>query len=335
VDGSGPVFDIICIGASAGGVEPLKQIVRRLSPELPAAVCVVLHVPESGTSVLPSILARAGPLPASHAVDGEAIRPGHIYVAPPGYHLAVDPRRMRLLRGARENAHRPAIDPLFRSAALAFSSRAIGVVLSGLLDDGTIGLREIKRAGGIAVVQDPADTEWSSMPMSALANVSVDYRLPAREIGDLLVHLVAGKEVSVSAGTGELEQAAAELRNVTMQTDERDKPGRPSPYSCPECGGVLWEMQDGELLRFRCRVGHAYTSDALTTQQADTIEKALWTALRALEEQSALKRRLAERARMQGNDARAKQLEERSELLAGQSQQVRELLLVGVGAEQS
>jgi two-component system, chemotaxis family, protein-glutamate methylesterase/glutaminase len=331
MDAVGPAFDVICIGASAGGIEPLKQIARRLPAGFPAAVFVVLHVPESGTSVLPNILSRAGSLAASHARHGDPIRASHIYVAPPGFHLTVEAHRMRVVRGARENGHRPAIDPLFRSAALAFGARAVGVVLSGLLDDGTIGLKEIKRAGGTAIVQDPADTEWPAMPLSALANVEVDHALPAKDIGDLLVRLVGKPAAATPLEPDEAERAANELRNITMHMDEREKPGDPSPYSCPECGGVLWEMRDGELLRFRCRVGHAYTSDALGAEQADTVEKALWTALRALEEQSALRHRLAERARMNGHHARAQQFEERSRDLASQAQQVRELLLVGVG----
>jgi len=333
MDAAVPGSTVICIGASAGGVEPLKQIVKNLPESFPAPVFVVLHVSEAGTSVLPNILTRAGNLPASHAVDGDAIRPGHIYVAPPGYHLTVEPRRMRILRGARENGHRPAIDPLFRSAALAFGARAVGIVLSGLLNDGTIGLRDIKRAGGTAIVQDPADTEWPSMPMSALANVAVDYRLPAREIGVLLTELAREPVPQLSVEAGDLTRAASELRNITMHMDEDDKPGQPSGYSCPECGGVLWEMRDGALLRFRCRVGHAYTSDALSTHQADIIEKALWTALRALEEQAALKKRLADRARVQGDEGAARNLDERGNDLQVQAQQVRDLLLVGVGAE--
>lgn len=330
----GSAFDVVCIGASAGGVEPLKLIVRALPSGFPAAVFVVLHVPEEGTSALPSILSRAGNLPAIHAVEDDPIRPGRIYVAPPGFHLALEPERMRLLRGARENGHRPAIDPLFRSAALSHGARTVGVVLSGLLDDGTVGLREIKRAGGTAVVQDPKDTEWPSMPMSALANVAVDHKLPARAIGPLLVDLAARATTGGGAPGGDLVRTVSELRNITMHMEESEKPGSPSPYSCPECGGVLWEMRDGELLRFRCRVGHAYTSDALSSHQADIVEKALWTALRALEEQSALKRRLADRARRNGHDAVARDLEARGQDLALQAREVRDLLLVGVGAEE-
>jgi two-component system chemotaxis response regulator CheB len=329
----GPQFDVVCIGASAGGIEPLKEIAAALPKDFPAALFVVLHVPQAGTSVLPMILRRAGRLPVVHALHGEPLRAGHMYVAPPGFHLTLEPHRMRVTRGARENGHRPAIDPLFRSAALSFPARVVGVVLSGLLDDGVIGLREIKRAGGVAVVQDPADAQWPSMPEKALASVNVDHIAPAGAIGALLVELVTRGESVAASAPPELRRAAQELRNMTRHVDEQEKPGEPSPYSCPECGGVLWEMSDGELVRFRCRVGHAYTSDALNAQQADTVEKALWTALRALEEQSALRRRMAERARLQGNNVTAERLVERAQSLAVQAQQIRDLLLLGVGAE--
>lgn len=324
--------DVICIGASAGGVSGLQQLVARLPAGLPASVFVVLHLPQGAVSVLANILSRAGALPASHAVDGATIRRGHIYVAPPGFHLTLEPNRMRVMRGARENGHRPAIDPLFRSAALAYGPNVAGVVLSGLRDDGTVGLREIKRAGGIAMVQDPSDTPWPSMPQNALDHVDIDHVATPAVIGDLLVRLARGTRVTAAVDPVEADRALREVRVLTMHEDEREKPGEPSPYSCPECGGVLWELRDGELLRFRCRVGHAYSSDALSADQVETVEKALWTALRALEEQSALKRRLGERARINGNSEDAAQFEARARDLSEQAEQVRSLLLVGVGA---
>jgi two-component system, chemotaxis family, protein-glutamate methylesterase/glutaminase len=325
-------IEIVCIGASAGGVGALQQLIARLPPDFPAAVFVVLHLPQTATSVLPNILNRAGKLPVLHAANGDPIVRGHVYVAPPGFHLTLERHGMRVSRGARENGHRPAIDPLFRSAALAFGPRVAGVVLSGLLDDGTMGLREIKRAGGVAIVQDPADTAWPSMPQNALDHVAVDHCARPAAIGDFLVTLV-GTARDVPADQSDAERALREVRVLTMHEDERDKPGEPSPYSCPECGGVLWELRDGELLRFRCRVGHAYTSDVLLSDQVDTVERALWTALRALEEQGALKRRMAERARLQGNARTAAHYDRRARDLNDQAGQVRGLLLAGVGAE--
>jgi two-component system chemotaxis response regulator CheB len=328
-------FDVIAIGASAGGVGSLQRVVEHIPAEFPAAILVALHLPDGVRTMLPQILARAGNLPATQAVDGEPVLPAHIYVAPGGFHLTVDRGRLRVNRGAREHGVRPAIDPLFRSAALAYGPRTIGIVLSGLLDDGTVGLREIKRAGGLAIVQDPRDTEWPSMPQSALNHVAIDHCVPAAQIGSLLQQIVMpaeGTSVSVIPNGDSTGSAKEELRELTMHRDEREHPGEPSPYSCPGCGGVLWELRDGELFRFRCRVGHAYTSDTLTSEQALTVEHALWTALRALEEQAAVRRRMAERASRQGMTASADRYQQRALELEQQAQQVRTLLLAGVGA---
>jgi len=330
-----PSLDVIVIGASAGGVGSLQRVVERLPAALPASIFITLHLPENVRSVLPRILHRAGNLPAAHAENGEPIEPGRIYIAPPGFHLTLEQRAVRVTRGASEHGHRPAIDPLFRSAAVTFGPRVIGVVLSGQLNDGTVGLTEIKRAGGVAVVQDPDDTPFQSMPRSAIAHVNVDYILPAAEIGRMLEHLVMEEETVGKVPDRHDTVVRSELEALTRHEDEREKPGQPSPYGCPDCGGVLWEMKDGELLRFRCRVGHAYTPETLTSAQAGSVEEALWTALRALEEQAAIKRRVGERMRRQNHDAAADQLLQRAQQIEAQAEQVRALLLSGVGANEA
>jgi two-component system chemotaxis response regulator CheB len=326
-------FDVVVIGASAGGVGSLQRLVEHVPANFPAAIFVTLHLPDGVRSMLPEILARAGNLPAALAINGEPIEPGRIYVAPAGFHLTLEPGRVRVTRGAREHAHRPAIDPLFRSAAVAYGPRAIGVILSGLLDDGTAGLIEMKRAGGTAVVQDPRDTEWPSMPQSAINHVKVDHVKPASQLGELLTQLLTDDD-SPGGSREETEDllAAEELKELTAYEDDADHPGKPSPYACPECGGVLWELNEGELLRFRCRVGHAYSTEALTTEQSLAAENALWTALRALEEQGAIRRRMAERARRHGHVRAAATYDERARDLDLQARQVRTLLLSGVGA---
>jgi two-component system chemotaxis response regulator CheB len=326
-------FDVIAIGASAGGVASLQRVVEHIPADFPAAILIALHLPDGIRSVLPQILTRAGKLPATHAINGETIRPRHIYVAPAGFHMTASSGRLLVSRGAREHGHRPAIDPLFRSAAVAYGPRAVGVILSGSLHDGTVGLREIKRAGGLAIIQDPNDTEWPSMPLSALRHVNVDHIAPASQIGTLLQELVMTPSRSAASMPDRDENKVKdELRELTMHQDERDHPGEPSPYSCPECGGVLWELKDGELIRFRCRVGHAYTSETLTTEQAITVEHALWSALRALEEHAAVRRRMAERATLNGNTRTAERYRQRARELDGQAEQVRNLVLAGVGA---
>jgi len=327
-------FEIIVIGASAGGVGSLQRVVEHIPHNFPAAIFVALHLPDGIRSMLPQILERAGNLPAGQARNDDPIRPGRIYVAPAGFHLTLRRDRMSVTRGAREHGLRPAIDPLFRSAAVAYGRRVVGVILSGSLDDGTVGLREIKRAGGLAIVQDPGDTEWPSMPLSALHHVEVDYTVPAAQIGTLLQQVVMTAPIRSATDMPNREEntVSDELRELTMHEDERNHPGEPSPYSCPECGGVLWELQDGELIRFRCRVGHAYTTETLTTEQARTVEHALWSALRALEEQAAVRRRMAERALLRGHDASAERYQHRARDLDQQASQVRNLVLTGVGA---
>jgi len=217
--------DIIAVGASAGGVEALSALARDLPGDLPASVFVVLHVPSQSTSVLPAILKRAGPLPARHPYDGERIEPGHIYVAPPDSHLLVKQGSVRLARGPRENGHRPAIDPLFRTAAVAYGPRVVGVVLSGTLDDGTAGLAAVKQRGGVAVVQSPEEALYSGMPLSAIENVAVDHILPLRDIPPVLARLSREPVREGGAVFRDMEKEAdiAELDLATLQNDR--KPG--------------------------------------------------------------------------------------------------------------
>jgi two-component system chemotaxis response regulator CheB len=305
-----PVSKIIVLGGSSGAIEALMEIIRRLPGETPAAFFVAVHISPKGESVLPNILSRAGRLPASHAVDGLPIRPGHIYVAPPDLHLLLKGRFVRLTRGPRENHHRPAIDPLFRSAAVWYGANVIGVLLSGNLDDGTAGVLAIKQRGGVAVVQDPSDAQFPDMPRSALSSIKIDYALPAKEIGPLLLRLAREplkKEERDALPEMKEEIAIEEMSMAAIENN--DKEGRPSVFGCPDCGGTLWEVDDKDVLRFRCRVGHAYTAESLAEQQTNGVEAAMWSALRALEESATLQRRIAERARKNNHEAIAARFE--------------------------
>ena len=324
-----PGHDIIAIGASAGGVEALTQLVKGLPADLPAAVFMVLHVPAHGTSVMPQILSRNGPLPAAHARDGEPIQPGRIYIAPPDNHLLIHDGKVRLSRGPRENGHRPAVDPLFRSAARWYGRRVVGVILSGALDDGTAGLTAVKQRGGVAIAQDPDDAFYPSMPRSALENVAVDHALPLAQIPATLVRLahapvVPGGEETVPDDM-ELEAELSELGLDVLQGDKH--PGTPSGFACPDCGGALWELRDGELIRFRCRVGHAWSVTSLLSEQAEALESALWTALRALEERAALAQRLCDRLRERGHERPALRFEEEAREAHRRAAVIRQVLL--------
>jgi two-component system chemotaxis response regulator CheB len=322
-----PDGDIIVIGASAGGVEALEVLVRGLPPDLPAALFVVLHIPADAPSVLPAILSRRGRLPATHPADGEEIKNGHIYVAPPDHHLVVERDKVRVVKGPRENRHRPSVDVLFRSAAVAYGPSVIGVILSGTMDDGVVGLQSVKACGGVAVVQDPEDALYSSMPENALEKVSVDFKVPAIRMGRLL-----GRLISQAAPEGEykvphrmkIEDDLA--KNKVAAADVVPQLGEPSAFTCPECHGTLFELDNGEILRFRCRVGHAYTADSLVADHAESLESALWVALRTLEESVALSRRMAERAREDGHDLVAANFEERAAERDEQADVIRKVL---------
>jgi two-component system chemotaxis response regulator CheB len=295
-----PNRDVIVIGASAGGVEALQEVVRGLPRDLPAAVLVVLHMPPAGGRSLPGILARATDLVVGPAHDGEALEHGRVYVCVGDKHLLVGADEVHVRAGPRENGHRPAVDPLFRSAARFYGPRVIGVILSGTLSDGTAGLHAVKRRGGVAVVQDPVDALYDGMPVNAMEYARVDHVAPAKEIGPLLVRLVhdaAGAEPDEPPEVMRKEVAVTEVGDEALQAEH---PGRPSPWPCPDCNGVLWQIDDGPLLRFRCRVGHAWSAEALLEVQSEEVEAALWVALRALQDRAALSSALADQAEHEG-----------------------------------
>jgi two-component system chemotaxis response regulator CheB len=326
-----PGHDIVVVGGSAGAIEALKKLVSGLTKEFPAAVFVVVHVWPEAKSMLPEILSRSGPLPAAHARDGESIQPGRIYVAVPDCHLLLKHGEVNLRRGPKENLHRPAVDPLFRSAALAYGPRVIGVILSGGLDDGTAGLLAVKRHGGIAVVQDPSTAGTPGMPASACENVDVDHILPVSEIAPLLMQLAherVREPVTAVAEPEEPETGVAMGRAANAVRFGADEPpGKPSAYACPECHGVLFEVEDRDFLRFRCRVGHAYSEETLSLELSSGAEAALWAGLRALEENAALERRLASRAKARNHLQTAEQFARKAEDRETSARVIGELLL--------
>lgn len=321
------VHNIVVIGASAGGVEALTQLVKVLPINLQAALFVVVHFPPGGVSVLPQILNRVGHLPAHHARDGEAIQLGHIYVAPPNFHLFVRPHQVRLNRGPRENGHRPAIDTLFRSAAQSYGLRVVGVILTGMLDDGTAGLAVVKARGGIAIVQDPEEAMFDSMPRSAIANVAVDQVLKLNEIAACLSQLSHNPIQGVEFMSDEIEREAEIVAQNKAAMERGERPGNASPLTCPDCGGVLWELEDGNLIRFRCHVGHAYSIESLLAEQATGVEQALWTAVRALEEKAALARRMAAQASQQQRLHSESRFQQQAEEIHQQASLIRQVIL--------
>jgi two-component system, chemotaxis family, protein-glutamate methylesterase/glutaminase len=308
-----PGHDIIAIGASAGGVEALARLVSYLPADLPASVFVVVHIPPDATSVLPDILARKGALPAEHAHDGVRFQPGRIYIAPPDRHLLIKDGHLRCTRGPRENATRPSIDPMFRTAAQAYGPRVVAVVLSGTLDDGTVGLGVVKSRGGVALVQDPQEALYPGMPTSAIENVAVDAVLPLEAMAAEIVRL-AGQEVSASAppvkDRVEYEIDVAEMDPKVILS--REWVGAPTDLTCPECRGALLRMGGGDVEHFRCRVGHSYSPETLYSQQARVVEAAIWSALQVLEERFSMAGRMAERMEERGQPRIALRYHEQS-----------------------
>jgi len=279
--------NIVVVGGSAGALQPLRTIVGALPGDFPATMFVVIHVSPRSESVLPQLLSHWGPIPAVHAVDGEPIRGGRIYVAPPDHHLMVYPQHVRVVRGPKENRHRPAIDPLFRSAARSYGDGVIGVLLSGALDDGSVGLAVIKEAGGAVVVQDPDDASTPSMPRSALQHVEPDHLLRSDDIPRVLVELARAR----GSAPARLDIGDRALPEPGGDVD------RPAVFSCPDCGGVLVERDEAGVRSFKCTVGHSLSDQSLLEGQQETFETALWAAMRALEERAALLRNLERRMR--------------------------------------
>jgi two-component system chemotaxis response regulator CheB len=326
---------LVVVGASAGGVEALRSLVASLPAEFPATVLVVLHIPSTGTSALPAILSRAGRLPARHARDGDVLEPGQILVAPPDRHLIVYDGAVALSRGPYENGHRPAIDVLFRSAARARGSRVVGVVLSGALDDGAAGSVAIASRGGACVVQDFDEALHDSMPRAAHAAVHESHIALVADIPKLLADLL-DEIVEHEPPPSDLmkqEAAMADLDPAVMHDEER--PGTPSGFACPDCHGALFEIVEGSLTRYRCRVGHAWSAESLTARKTVDLESALWMALRSLEEKAALSRTLGGSAGDRGHGLTAERFDEAADEALRAAELVRELIAqIGSGDEE-
>jgi two-component system chemotaxis response regulator CheB len=290
---------------------------------------VVWHLSPGIKSVLPSVLSRAGPLPASNPQDGDPIVPGRIYVAPSDHHILVERGFMRVTRGPKENRFRPAVDPLFRSAAYVYGPRVIGVVLSGALDDGTAGLWTVKLRGGTAIVQDPSDALHRSMPISALENVAVDHKLPALQIGPLLGRLTREEAAAQQPGIPAQEQKKTEHEvKIAAEKDALDEHvmnhGELSPFTCPECHGVLTQISEGSIVRFRCHTGHAYSASTLLNSVSEQIEEQLWDAVRALDETVIMLNAMGERFAKAGNTKAAEQCFDKARETHARSQPIRE-----------
>ena len=280
---------VVVIGASAGGVEALRELMAKLPEDIQAAVLIVLHIPATGESVLPEILDRAGKLPVERARTGLELRPGRVFVAPADHHLTVSETHVQLDRGPRVNGHRPAIDPLFTSAASWYGPHAMGVVLSGMLDDGAAGLLRLSQVGAVTVAQDPNEAAYPALPRAAIERGGAQKVLVLDDIADLITtssdsHAMTLREVVAMQGRAE-EAADRQL----------------SPFTCPNCHGTLWEITDAGSTQFRCRTGHTFSVDSLVHVSSEALDDALWAGYRALLEQADLCRRMSRRMESVGN----------------------------------
>jgi two-component system chemotaxis response regulator CheB len=339
---------VFAIGASAGGVEALRELLSQLPADFPGIILIVQHTPENGLGTLAELLARRASIPVVLGSDRLVLKGGMAYVAPPGKHMIVSDGRIQLHLGPSINRHRPSIDPMFRSVADTFGNRSVGIILTGYLDDGTAGLIAIKEAGGRVIVQDPEDAAVPSMPLSAMQYVTPDFCLPLSAIAPAMVDLARKPATAASnppqersmanedktpyypkAGNGSRSDQQISKGSVPDNNSEVTTPphsGKIAPFSCPECLGSLWESENHNLLQFTCRVGHTFSVETMFSEQAENVEKALWSAIRVLQEHADLSLRLAERARKGGHELASIRFENRFKESTQEAMMLRDLL---------
>lgn len=333
-----PGPDVVVVGGSAGGVAALRELVAALPADLAACVLIVLHLPRGGpASILPEILDRAGPLPVRAAAHGDVLLPGRVLVAPTNHHLLVHDGRVALSTGPAENGQRPAVDVLFRSAARELGPRVLAVVLTGNLDDGAAGLEAVAGSGGLTLVQDPDEALFAGMPRAALEAVPSARRAGLAELPHLITALVSTprEQVQAQPDDADRDRELRLARGLPVGLAEADHPGQPSAYACPDCHGVLFGVEEGASRRFRCRVGHAWSADGLAERQAQSVEAALWVALRALEERGALATEVAGSAARSGRALSEQHFRRRAEESARHADVLRRLLLEDPGPDRS
>ena len=326
-----PTRDVVVIGGSAGSLPALRRIFESIPHDLTSAIFIVRHFPSRDQSGLLDILNRTAPMSVKIAEDGEIIQQATVYLAVPDRHLLVKRETVHLVRGPLENRFRPAVDPLFRSAAVAHGPRVIGIVLSGALDDGTSGLAAIKSCGGIAIAQHPEEAKYPSMPQSALRHVSVDHVIASRDIGPLLAQL-SREHVDLTRSPNIPEDIKIELamtEQIMNGMEGNNKIGKPTVLTCPDCSGALWEVRNGDLVRFRCHVGHSYTADSLMVSQSESLENSLWAAMRALQERRKLCEGMLRRANENKWHHTAREMQAKVDEASKHAEVLRQILLQG------
>jgi len=320
---------IIVIGTSAGGLSALNELVSQFKEDWDAAYFIVLHLSRKGISdFLVHQLKQYTSLPCQLGTDEQQIKKGHIYIAIPNFHLLIKQGRVKLGHGPTENRWRPSIDVLFRSAAAAYDSHVTGIILTGLLDDGTSGMWAIKRTGGTLVVQDPNEAEYPDMPLSVLNRMEADYCISLSEMGSVLDKIIHTKEFTNDPIPDDILAEVEIAERMTSGIDVVEPIGTNSVYTCPDCGGVLFRIVNGQINRYRCHTGHTYSEKDLEVKQAENLEAALWVALRMMEERKNLIKKLEEQTRGRGFSRFANDYKEKFEELQFHIEKVKELLFV-------
>lgn len=317
---------LVVVGGSAGSLEPMLRMFRNLPSDHDASFLVVQHIGANSPQFLSELISRAGVLPAEQAQHGRRIEPGRVFVAPPDHHLLVHEDVMLLSHGPRENRTRPAIDPLFRSAAVSFGPSVVGVLLSGMLDDGSAGLVAIKRCGGVTIVQDPEDAAYPDMPQSALTYGGVDHRVRSDEMSTLITSILRTPPVVGATAPDDLRLEVEITERMNGTVGDADALGERIAQSCPECGGPLWHVNDESVDRFRCTVGHSYTTRALLVDQQEAVERALWAAMRTLQEREKILESLIEDVTRRSHNHAAASYRERLDETRDHVEQLRKLL---------
>jgi two-component system chemotaxis response regulator CheB len=330
---------VIVIGSSAGGVTALQKLVAGLPATFEAPILVVQHVSADAKSYLPQILTNVGPLPAGHPKDGQPLLAGNIYLAPPDHHLLIEHGHILVKKGPKENRFRPSIDALFRSAAYSYGPRVIGVILTGMLDDGTSGMWSVQRMGGTTIVQDPIEALYPSMPSSALQYVDVDYVVPLEQIGTLLVELTK-KAMKAEPSGSEKERERLKMETVIAAQGSAFEigalqTGDPSHFSCPDCGGAMVQIKEGGMMRFRCHTGHGFSSGSLLHEVKETIEKKLWQSVRSFEESIMLLDMTANNLAMAGNLSAAQEFRTQAEIATKSASTLRSYIFEHLSKQES
>jgi two-component system chemotaxis response regulator CheB len=319
---------VIVVGASAGGLKAVTQLVSTIPPNLDTAIFVVLHVARS--SFGPTLVRHIQNVTSYECVlaaDGLAIEKGHLYMALPDHHLLIKPNVMLVTKGAHENRWRPSIDVLFRSAAANFNSRAIGIILTGMLDDGTSGMGAIKSSGGVCIVQEPDEAEFEDMPQNVLNNVDVDYRLPIADMGYVLQDLLSKPQRPEAIVPQEIKVEAGITERMGSSMEDLEKLGDRSNYSCPDCGGGLWEIKNDVIPRYRCYTGHVYTEKILLEKHAEGLEESLWVSIRMLEERKNLLLMMAHRSSKAGDTNLENENHKRADTIGVHIERLKKLMI--------